>query len=174
MIIYCAARPPSGMAHRAGLRDCLNFGSDGEREGFSTQRRTTFEARSSATRRKSGRRWIEKNRAQPRIQNLNSLLEPIRTPDLGFAQLRRPWAALHCIAVSSDTAVYSLCSSVAALVSRALPPTCSLALGPQSRNADRLFLHDGSTFSDLSRFLWFAQILNPPCGSLLDDPEGTL
>ena len=55
------------------VRDCLNFGSDGEREGFSTQRRTTFEARSSATRRKSGRRWIEKNRAQPRIRNLNSL-----------------------------------------------------------------------------------------------------
>ena len=52
------------------LRACLGFGSEGEREGFSIRRQTTLEARSRATGRESGCRWIEKNRAQPGIQNL--------------------------------------------------------------------------------------------------------
>ena len=55
------------------LRDCLVSQSAGGHEGFSTQRWTTFEVRSSATGRKSGHRWAEKTRAQPGMILPNSL-----------------------------------------------------------------------------------------------------
>ena len=63
------------MQHKGStfFRDCLKFGSEGEHEGFLVQRCTTFEARTGSTGRKSGHRWAEKTRAQPRIQFLNSL-----------------------------------------------------------------------------------------------------
>ena len=55
------------------FRDCLVNQSAGEHEGFLVQRRTIFEARSSATGRKNGRRWGKKARAQPGMILPNSL-----------------------------------------------------------------------------------------------------
>ena len=73
---------------------------------------------------------IVKNNDQGQLFcGVTSSLEPIRKPHLGFARLRRMWPALRCIAVSLDTAA-----------SRALPTSCSLALGPQSRFSDRLLI----------------------------------
>ncbi len=58
---------------RRRLRGCLDFGSAGERDEVSDGFVPDFEARSSATGRESGDEDAERSRAQPRIENLNSL-----------------------------------------------------------------------------------------------------
>ncbi len=56
-----------------GLRGCLGFGSEGEHDELWDGFVADFEVRSPATGRESGDEDAQRSRAQPSIENLNSL-----------------------------------------------------------------------------------------------------